>query len=143
MTPTRRNVLLGGAAVAALATVPVALGGTESFLWRVLADHFGPDVLGIEGIDDFVTDYAAQAGSGSLVKRMGAEVYFAWRGDLAHKITPAEELEKLFLQTILTRSNIIALHQGRAEPFSYVDVDPWQPTCGLYLSALADDTIRA
>jgi hypothetical protein len=139
MTPTRRNVLLGGAALAALAAVPVALGGTESFLRRVLADHFGPDVLEIEGIDDFIRDYAAQAGAGSFAKRIGAEVYFAWRGDLAHMITPAQELEKLFLQTILTRSNIVALHQGRDELFSYINVDPWEPTCGLYLSALAED----
>lgn len=142
--PTRRTVLLGGAAVAAaVAAVPIALGGMESFLRRVLADHFGPDVLGIEGVGDFVRDYAAQAGSGSVFKRLGAEVYFAWRGDLAHKIAPAWELEALFLQTILTRSNIIALRQGRDELFSYTDVNPWEPTCGLYLSALADDTIRA
>lgn len=143
MAPTRRTVLSGGAAVAALATVPIALGGTESFLRRILADHFGPDVLEIEGISDFVSDYAERAGADSIVKHMGAEVYFAWRGDLAYKIAPAQELEKLFLQTILTRSNIIALRQGRDEPFSYTEVDPWQPTCGLYLSALADDTIRA
>lgn len=138
--PTRRALLLGGtAAVAALAAAPIALGGIESFLRRVVAGHFGADALDIDGIDDFIAAYAAHSGAGSVVKRSGAEVYFAWRGDLIHKIGPAEDLEKHFLQTILTRSNIIAIRQGRAESFDFLDGNPWDPVCGLYLSALAED----
>jgi hypothetical protein len=142
MMPTRRVVLLGGTATVAALAAPIAMGGLESFLRRVLTDHFGEDVLAIDGIDDFVADYAAQAGTGSLPKRLGAEAYFAWRGDLVHRIGPAEELEDRFLNTVLTRSNIIALRQGRDEPFQYTETDPWEPVCGLYLSAFADDTIR-
>ena len=140
--PSRRSMLMGGAALAGLAAAPVAFGGLRSFLRRVLASHFGADVLEIDGIDDFVHDYAAQAGTGNRARRMGAEVYFAWRGDLIRKIEPARDLEAQLLQTILTRSNIIALRQGKDESFQYIDVDPWEPTCGLYLSAFADDSIR-
>ncbi|UWQ21572.1 hypothetical protein [Jannaschia sp. W003] len=141
MRPSRRTVLLGGtAAVAAAAAVPVAMGGLDAFLRRVLARHFGPEVLGIDGIGDFVADYAALAGRGSALKRAGAEAYFAWQGDRVHMIGAAEELEARFLQTILTRSNIIAIHGGAEAPFDYVDPDPWEPACGLYLSALAEET---
>jgi hypothetical protein len=73
---------------------------------------------------------------------LGAEAYFAWRGDLVHRIGAADDLEQRFLHTILTRSNIVALRQGRDAPFQYTETDPWQPACGLYLSAFADDTIR-
>jgi|GEM_PF-6433020 len=139
MRITRRGILLGMGAVVGIAAVPVALGGTESFLRRTLADHFGDDVLQIEGIDDFVRDYAANAGQGDWKKRLAAELYFAWRGDLAHKIGPAKALEAKFLQTILVRSNIIAMRQGRASVFDYTETNPWEPTCGLYLSAMAVD----
>lgn len=135
---TRRRFLLGSGAVVAAATVPVALGGTESFLNRVLDDHFGADVLEVDGIGDFVRDYAALTGKGDWKKRMAAEVYFAWRGDRVKKIGPAVELEERFLRTILTRSNIIAVRQGRSSEFEYADADPWTPGCGLYLTASLD-----
>ena len=135
---TRRRFLLGTSALAAAATVPVALGGTESFLNRVLGDHFGPDVLEIDGLGEFVCEYAGQTGKGAWKKRWAAEVYFAWRGDWVKKIGPAVELEERFLRTILTRSNIIAIRQGWAEVFEYTDADPWVPGCGPYLSAAAD-----
>ncbi|MEL7453613.1 MAG: hypothetical protein AAGJ50_09620 [Pseudomonadota bacterium] len=124
--------------MAAAATIPVALGGTESFLNRVLSDHFGADVLQVDRIGDFVQDYASLAGRNDWKKRMAAEIYFAWRGDRVKKIGPAIELEERFLRTILTRSNIIAVRQGRAEVFEYTDADPWAPGCGLYLGAMAD-----
>lgn len=135
---TRRRFLLGTGAVAAAAAVPVALGGTEGFLRRVLGDHFGPDVLEVEGIGDFVREYAALTGQGDWKKRMAAEVYFAWRGDRVKKIGQARALEERFLRTILTRSNIIAIRQGRTEAFEYTDADPWAPGCGLYLGAMAE-----
>lgn len=137
---TRRGVLLGLGAAAGVAAVPVALGGTESFLRRVLSDHFGSDVLDIDGIEDFIHDYSANAGQGDWKKRMAAEVYFAWRGDLIHKIGPAKALEEKFLQTILVRSNIVAVRQGHADAFDFTETDPWQPACGLYLSAFAEHT---
>lgn len=136
----RRWFLAGGAALVGLAATPIALGGTVSFLRRTLSDHFGPDVLAIDGIDDFIADYAALAGQGSTIKKIGAEVYFAWRGDRIHKIGQAEELQNRFLGTILTRSNIIAIQQGRETAFDYGDPDPWSPVCGIYLSALAEET---
>ena len=135
---TRRRLLLGAGAVAAAAAVPVALGGTESFLRRVLGNHFGDDALEIDGIGEFVQEYAELTGQGDWKKRMVAEVYFAWRGDRVKKIGPAVALEERFLQTILTRSNIIAVRQGRAESFEYTDANPWAPGCGLYLSAMAE-----
>ncbi|MEL6678702.1 MAG: hypothetical protein AAFQ51_08350 [Pseudomonadota bacterium] len=138
---TRRALLLGTGAVAALAALPIALGGTTSFLRRVLSDHFGSDVLDIDGIDDFVSEYAALAGADSAAKKLGAEVYFAWRGDMVHKIGAAQALEHRFLQTILTRSNIIAMRQGTSSQFEFTSVDPWEPTCGLYLSALGEETV--
>ncbi len=134
MRMTRRGFLLGLGALTGAAAVPVALGGTESFLRRTLASHFGDDVLDIEGIGDFVRDYAANAGQGDWTKRMAAELYFAWRGDLVKKIGPAQALEQRFLQTILVRSNIIAMRQGHTTDFEYTDTDPWEPACGLYLS---------
>lgn len=135
---TRRRLLLGSGALIATAAVPVTFGGTESFLRRVLCDHFGEDVLEIDGIGEFVREYAELAGRNDWKKRMAAEIYFAWRGDLVNKIGPAIELEERFLGTILTRSNIIAVRQGRASEFDYTDADPWTPGCGLYLSAAAD-----
>lgn len=135
----KRRIFLGGtAAIVALAATPIALGGTVSFLRRTLSDHFGPDVLDIDGIDDFVRDYAELAGQGSMLKKMGAEVYFAWRGDRVHMIGQAKELQDRFLNTILTRSNIIAIRQARETDFDYGDPDPWSSTCGIYLSALAE-----
>ncbi|WP_226626459.1 hypothetical protein [Alloyangia pacifica] len=141
MRQTRRAMLLGGAALVSVAAVPVAMGGLEAFLRRVLAGHFGPQILEVAGVDDFVAEYAAQTGTGSFLKKAGAELYFAWHGDAVKMIPQAEALEQLFLQTILVRSNIIALYQGRSEDFEYTELDPWQPTCGLYLSALADETL--
>lgn len=142
MTPTRRAVLIGGAAAVTAAAIPVAMGGIHGFLRRVAAGHFGPGVLQIDGVEEFIAEYAAQAGSGRLAKKVAAELYFAWRFDGVHKIAQADELENLFLQNILVRSNVIAIYQGRAESFEYTEVNPWEPTCGLYLSALADDTLR-
>lgn len=141
MRVLRRTLLLGGGALAAAATFPIVLGGMESFLRRVVAGHFGPEFLDDEGIGEFIAEYAAQAGRGSFVKRAGAEAYFAWRGDLVHMIGPAKELQSMFLNTLLTRSNIIALYNGAESGFSYSSVDPWEPTCGLYLSSLADQNI--
>lgn len=139
MTLSRRALLISSAAATAVVAVtPIALGGMESFLRRVLANHFGPEVLGIEGVDAFVGDYAQLAGSGDFAKRVGAEIYFAWRGELVHKIGAARDLEAVFLRSFLTRSNIIAIQQGRDVAFEYGEVDPWVPTCGLYLSALAE-----
>ena len=138
MRMTRRGFLLGLGALTGAAAVPVALGGTESFLRRTLASHFGDDVLDIEGIGDFVSDYAANAGQGDWTKRMAAELYFAWRGDLVKKVGPAKALEDKFLETVLIRSNIIAMRQRRATEFEYSETDPWQPACSLYLSSLAE-----
>lgn len=138
---TRRAVLLAGTAMAGLAIVPIARGGIESFLRRVLADHFGEDVLEIEGIGDFIRAYAANAGNEGFTKRAAAEVYFAWRGDLVREIGQAAEMRNRFLQTILTRSNIIAIYQGAEGSLDFADADPWNPTCGLYLSAFADQTL--
>ncbi|MBM7069097.1 hypothetical protein [Actibacterium sp. 188UL27-1] len=136
----RRWFIGGGAALVGLAITPIALGGTVSFLRRTLSDHFGPNILNIDGIDGFVKDYATLAGQGSTVKKLGAEVYFAWRGDKVHMIGQAEDLQERFLNTILTRSNIIAIQQGRETAFDYGDPDPWSPICGIYLSALAEET---
>ena len=139
MRITRRMLLLGTGALAGASAVPVALGGTERFLNRALCDHFGTDVLDIEGIGEFVSEYAALAGRDDWKKRLAAELYFAWRGDLVFKIGQAWDLEERFLATILTRSNIIAIRQGRAETFEFSDADPWNPVCGLYLSVWAED----
>lgn len=136
---TRRRFLLGTGTLVGAAAVPVAFGGTEGFLRRVLGDHFGSDVLEIDGIEDFVRDYADLAGQGDWTKRMAAEVYFAWRGDRVKKIGPARALEERFLRTLMVRSNIIAIRQGRATSFEYTDADPWAPSCGLYLSAMAEE----
>ena len=141
--PSRRSVLLGGASLVALAAIPIAAGGLPSFLRRVLADHFGPDVLEIEGIEDFVTAFAESSGEPLSAKRIAAEVYFAWRGDKVKMIGQAEALEARFLQTILTRSNIIAIRQGSDAPFEFVSADPWDVTCSLYLSAFAEDSTLA
>ena len=142
MKPTRRALLIGGTATAmataTVAALPIAMGGVESFLRRVVKEHFGPDMIEVAGVDEFIRDYAGHAGSGSIAKRLGAEVYFAWRGDLVRKIGAAQELEERFLQTILTRSNVIAVFQGAAQEFQYTDNNPWEPTCGLYISALGE-----
>ena len=142
MRMRRRDFLFGGGAIVALAAAtPVALGGMTSFLRRTLSDHFGPDVLALEGIDDFVSEFAALSGGDDPVKRVVAEVYFAWRGDRVHMIGPATALRDRFLRTILTRSNIIAIQQARETEFEFGSVDPWIPDCGYYLSVAADETV--
>ena len=141
MTMRRRMFLIGGGAAAALVAVPLSLGGTTAFLRRTLRDHFGPEVLQLDGIDDFVTEFASLAGEGSPAKRLAAEMYFAWHGDRLRMIGPAAALKDRFLYTILTRSNIIAIQQQRETQFDYGSVDPWLPECDPYLSAVADETL--
>ncbi len=141
MTMRRRMFLIGGGAATALVALPLSLGGTTQFLRRTLRDHFGPEVLKLDGIDDFVTEFASLAGEGSPAKRLAAEMYFAWHGDRVRMISPATALQDRFLYTILTRSNIIAIQQNRATEFDYGFVDPWIPVCGQYLSAAADETL--
>lgn len=142
MSKLTRRILLGGAAAgAAVVAVPVAFGGTESFLRRVLADHFGPAILDTPGIDDFVAEYAAGlGGDDGLIKSLGAELYFGWRGDLVKEIGPARVLAERFLHTILARSNIIHVDRGVTDAFNYTAADPWEPQCNLFLSALAEDS---
>ncbi|ETX12739.1 hypothetical protein OCH239_17375 [Roseivivax halodurans JCM 10272] len=132
--------MLGGGALCIAAAVPVAMGGMRSFLERITVAQFGAEILSIDGVHAFLDAFAAQAGDDSLAKRLGAEAYFAWRGDLIHEIAPARDLETRFLQTILTRSNIIKVWRGESQRLEFTEIDPWQPTCGLYLSALADMT---
>ncbi|WP_027256123.1 hypothetical protein [Leisingera aquimarina] len=137
----RRRMFLMGAAATALVAVPVSLGGTVGFLKRTLRDHFGPDVLNLDGVADFVTEFASYSAQGSPAKKLAAEVYFAWHGDQMKMIGPAAALRDRFLYTILTRSNIIAVQQQRAAQFDYGLADPWLPACGQYLSAAADETL--
>lgn len=137
---TRRGLIAGGAvALAGLAAAPFALRGVEGFLRRVVADHFGEDALAIEGIDEFIAEFAATAGKGDALKRIAAKTYFAARGDRIVKLSRAQAFEEQFLRTILKRSNIIALRQGQAEDFDWQNPDPWDPQCGLYLSSLAEE----
>ncbi len=141
MSMRRRMFLIGSGAVTALVVLPLTLGGTTQFLRRTLRDHFGPKVLKLDGINDFVTEFAALAGEGSPAKKLAAEMYFAWHGDRVRMIGPAAALQDRFLYTILTRSNIIAIQQKQETEFHYGFVDPWAPVCDQYLSAAADDTL--
>ena len=134
----RRKVLAGIAAGAAIAAVPLVNNGLTSFFNRTLRAHFGDDVTEIAGIDAFVSDYAATVARDDFMKRSTAQVYFAMRGDRIQKIGIAQELENRFLQTILTRSNIIAIRQKKANEFEYTDADPWELACGSYLTDAAD-----
>jgi len=140
MNMRRRMFLFGGGAAAVLVALPLSLGGMTQFLRRTLRDHFGSEVLELDGIDDFVAEFASLAGEGSRSKRLAAELYFAWHGDRVRMIGPAVALQDRFLNTILTRSNIIAIQQQRATRFDYGLVDPWSPVCSHYLSAAADTT---
>jgi hypothetical protein len=139
MKMRRRMFLIGGGA--ALVALPLSLGGTTAFLRRMLRDQFGPDVLQLDGIDDFITEFASLSGEGSPAKRLAAEMYFAWHVDRVKMIGPAEALRQRFLYTILTRSNIIAIQQQRETRFDYGSVDPWVPECNVYISAFADETL--
>ncbi|MBO9398614.1 MULTISPECIES: hypothetical protein [unclassified Shimia] len=141
MSLRRRAFLVGAAGLAGAVLVPLTLGGTTSFLRRTLKDHFGPEVLELAGIDDFVDEFAALAGEDDPAKKIAAEMYFGWHGDRVKMIGPAKAMQERFLFTILHRSNIIAVQQGRATEFEYGSVDPWSPVCGLYLSAFADETL--
>jgi hypothetical protein len=139
---SRRRFLLGSvaavtAASAGVVAVPFVSGGVAGFLRRALEAHFGPDLAAAEGVDAFVREYADHAGAGDIAKRLSADLYFGWQLDEVHKIGAADALEKKFLETILVRSNIIALAQGGASAFEYTSADPWTPTCNLYLSALS------
>lgn len=142
---TRRGFLFGAgsalASLAALGAAPAVFGGTERFLRRAFADHFGEDALAIDGIDDFISDYAATIGEEDQAKRLAAEYYFTFRADLFHKPGSVVAFEERFLRSVLSRSNIIAIAQGRAEAFDYQNPDPWSPECGLYLSALAEEDV--
>ncbi len=138
---TRRTLLASGGALVALAGLGLAGGGTSGFLRRVVADHFGRDALEIDGLDAFIDDYTAIISENPSLKKRAAELYFSWRGDRIHLIPDASNLRERFLQTILTRSNIIAMRQGRAERFDYSNPAPWEPDCGLYLSAFAEDSV--
>lgn len=141
MNMRRRMFLLGGGAAATLVVLPLSLGGTTQFLKRTLRNHFGPDVLKLDGMDEFVTEFASLSGKDSPAKRLAAEMYFAWHGDKVRMIGPAVALQERFLYTLLTRSNIIAIQQKRETKFDYGLVDPWWPVCGQYLSAAADETL--
>lgn len=141
MSLKRRGFLIGVAGIAGALLVPLTLGGTTAFLRRTLEDHFGPEVLDLEGIDDFVEEFAALAGEDDPAKKIAAEMYFGWHGDRVKLIGPAKAMQERFLFTILHRSNIIAVQQNRETEFEYGSVDPWSPICGLYLSAFADDTL--
>lgn len=136
----RRTLLLGAGVAAIAAAVPLSIFGVPSFLRRVLSDHFGSDVLEIEGIDDFVSEYASLLGNENIAKRLAADAYFGLRIDKVKKIGLAKALEERFLVTVLLRSNIIAIRQGRSEEFEFVSANPWQPVCGTYLSAFAEDS---
>ncbi|MFQ6550862.1 hypothetical protein AAD018_000785 [Aestuariibius insulae] len=138
---TRRTLLAGGGAITALAALGIAGGGTTGFLRRVTAEHFGKDALKIDGIDAFIDDYTAVISDSQSLKKRAAEVYFSWRGDRIYLIPDASNLKERFLQTILTRSNIIAMRQGRSDRFDYSNPAPWEPDCGLYLSAFAEDNV--
>ncbi|MCR9089518.1 MAG: hypothetical protein NXH97_22600 [Rhodobacteraceae bacterium] len=137
---TRRTILFGSAAgVAAMSVTAIVLApGMTGFLRRVVAQHFGPETVKIDGVEDFITDYAEQAGSGDWKKQVASRLYFSLHGDEIYRISAADELENRFLNTFLTRSNIIAIYQETATEFEYTDVDPWEPSCGLYLSSLAE-----
>lgn len=137
---TRRAVLLGGASAAVgLAAAPFVLPGMEGFLRRVIAAHFGEEMLKVEGIDGFIAGFIASAGENDAMKRLAAEAYFIFRGDRIHRIGAATAFEERFLRSILTRSNIVALYQGRAGTFDWLDPNPWEPQCGLYLGAMAEE----
>lgn len=137
---TRRAVLLGGgAAVAGLAAAPFVLSGMEGFLRRAIAAQFGEKMLKVEGIDDFIADFMATAGEDDALKRLAADAYFVFRGDRIHRIGAANAFEERFLHSILTRSNVVALFQGQAETFDWQDPNPWEPQCGLYLGAMAEE----
>ncbi|MEL7182070.1 MAG: hypothetical protein AAGK57_00340 [Pseudomonadota bacterium] len=136
----RRTLLLGGTALLAAAAVPLVNTGISGFLSRVLRDHFGDDIFEVAGIEDFVAEYASLVSQEDWVKRTGAQVYFGLRGDQVKQLGLAKGLENRFLQTILTRSNIIAIRQGRETQFDYSDPDPWAAVCGGYLTA-ATETI--
>jgi len=135
----RRTVLLASIAVAGVALVPFVKGGVQGFLARVLRTHFGSDVTEIDGVDSFVAEYASYVGRDNQTKRLGAGVYFAFRGEKIKKLGMSQDLEERFLRTILTNSNIIAIRQGRAKEFEFSGANPWEPVCGLYLSAAADE----
>jgi hypothetical protein len=135
---SRRGFFIGLAAAACAVAAPATVGGTASFLRRVLHDHFGAEVAAHDGVDDFVRAYVDSLAQDDMAKRAMAGLYFAWHGDRVHKIGAAAALEQRFLSTILVRSNIIALWHGNASAFEFTEADPWVPTCGLYLSALAE-----
>lgn len=135
---SRRGFIIGLAAAIGAAAAPAVMGGTAAFLRRVLHDHFGPRVAATDGVDGFVRAYVDSLAQDDMAKRAMAELYFAWHGDRVRKIAAATALEERFLNTILVRSNIIALWHGTASEFEFTVADPWTPTCGLYLSALAE-----
>lgn len=136
---TRRALLAGaGTTAAGLAAVPFVFKGIPRFLRQAVANHFGEETLALEGMDDFIADFAASASDGDALKRFAADAYFAFHGDRFHKISAAKEFENRFLYTLLTRSNIIAIQQGRSVEFDYLNPDPWDPQCGIYLSSAAE-----
>ncbi len=119
---------------------PLALDGLENFLRRVVADHFGDEILVLDGIDDFIRDFAATVGDENLIKRLASDYYFGVSGDRIHKTGTIRAFEERFLRSMLSRSNVIGIHQGVSTEFEYQNPDPWAPQCGLYLSSLAEDT---
>lgn len=136
---TRRAIIFGGTCAVTLSAAAVAVApGLPGFLRRVVVQQFGADMLDIDGIDDFIADYAAQAGAGDWKKQIASRLYFSLHGDEIYRLAAVDELENRFLNTILTRSNIVAVYQKSAAAFEYTDANPWEPTCGLYLSSLAE-----
>ena len=132
-------VLAGGAAAGVVAVAPLTFSGLEGFLRRTVADHFGKDLLTVEGIDDFVRDFVETVGDENFIKRLASDYYFGISGDRIHKTGAVRAFEERFLRSLLSRSNVIAIYQGASTEFEYQNPDPWAPQCGLYLSSFAED----
>ncbi|MCH9807774.1 MAG: hypothetical protein K0U74_08590 [Alphaproteobacteria bacterium] len=137
----RRTFILGFLAtgIAGIALPPMATGGVRGHLHRLLSGQFGEAILGVEGVHDFVDEYVAQLGGSNTLKKTVAHLYFSYFGPQIVPYSGLKEFEDGFLVTILTRSNIIAVAQGRQATLQYHNVNPYDPTCGSYLSAAAED----
>lgn len=135
---SRRSFILGLLATG-LAVPPILSGGMAGHLKRTLAGHFGDTVLEVEGITSFINEYVATAGKQNVLKKAAAQLYFSFYGPVIAPYSGLKDFEETFLQTILIRSNIIAVVRGQKTTFEYHNVDPYDPECGSFLSASAEE----
>jgi hypothetical protein len=139
MTPTRRAVLTGAAAVALIGGVSLA-SGLRGWTREQIEDGFGPDVAREAERQGFIDDYLADLAQTRGPDYWRARLYFRAKPAFLSPIPDAERELREHLFSLFLRSTTAVAAQERGAEFHYGGLfQPHLAPCSNHLGALYAD----